>query len=69
LAWLFSSGSWRDEESARLRAEFRARFCEFDDGRAAERVVRTLLLGETVPGPDTARVPGPAAGHDLLAST
>ncbi|MFF4542659.1 CDP-glycerol glycerophosphotransferase family protein [Streptomyces sp. NPDC001406] len=69
LAWLFSSGSWRDEESARLRAEFRARFCEFDDGRAAERVVRTLLLGETVPGPDAARVPGPAAGHDLLAST
>ncbi|MEU6067358.1 MULTISPECIES: bifunctional glycosyltransferase/CDP-glycerol:glycerophosphate glycerophosphotransferase [Streptomyces] len=69
LAWLFASGAWRDEESARLRAEFRARYCEFDDGRAAERVVRTLLLGETVPGPDAARVPGPATGHDLLAST
>ncbi|MEV0179693.1 bifunctional glycosyltransferase family 2 protein/CDP-glycerol:glycerophosphate glycerophosphotransferase [Streptomyces sp. NPDC050625] len=69
LAWLFTSGSWRDEESARLRAQFRARFCEFDDGRAAERVVRTLLLGESVPGPDAARVPGPAAGHDLLAAT
>ncbi|UXY27908.1 bifunctional glycosyltransferase/CDP-glycerol:glycerophosphate glycerophosphotransferase [Streptomyces sp. HUAS TT20] len=69
LAWLFTSGAWRDEESARLRAQFRARFCEFDDGRAAERVVRTLLLGETVPGADAARVPGPAAGHDLLAAT
>ncbi|MER7188032.1 CDP-glycerol glycerophosphotransferase family protein, partial [Streptomyces hyaluromycini] len=67
LAWLFASGSWRDEESARLRADFRSRFCEFDDGRAAERVVRTLLLGESMPEP--ARVPGPAGAPDLLAST
>ncbi|MFI5685631.1 CDP-glycerol glycerophosphotransferase family protein [Streptomyces sp. NPDC051636] len=69
LAWLFASGAWRDEESARVRAQFRARFCEFDDGRAAERVVRTLMLGEPMPEPEAARVPGPAAGHDLLAST
>ncbi|MET8946814.1 CDP-glycerol glycerophosphotransferase family protein [Streptomyces sp. NPDC004542] len=69
LAWLFASGAWRDEESARLRADFRARFCEFDDGRAAERVVRTLMLGEPMPEPETALVPGPAAGHDLLTST
>ncbi|MEU5308116.1 CDP-glycerol glycerophosphotransferase family protein [Streptomyces sp. NPDC021562] len=68
LAWLFASGSWRDEESARLRADFRARFCEFDDGRAAERVVRTLLLGDSMP-PAGARVPEPAPGHDLLAAT
>ncbi|MET8247193.1 CDP-glycerol glycerophosphotransferase family protein [Streptomyces sp. NPDC005202] len=79
LAWLFASGSWRDAESARLRASFRARFCEFDDGRAAERVVRTLLLGEEgwTPRPavpaqaasDTpaAQVPAQASGHDLLA--
>ncbi|MBW8799552.1 MAG: CDP-glycerol glycerophosphotransferase family protein [Streptomyces sp.] len=67
LAWLFASGSWRDEESARLRADFRCRFCEFDDGRAAERVVRTLLLGESTPEPT--RVPGPAGARDLLAST
>ncbi|MFJ9560333.1 CDP-glycerol glycerophosphotransferase family protein [Streptomyces fuscichromogenes] len=67
LAWLFASGGWRDEESARLRADFRSRFCEFDDGRAAERVVRTLLLGEPMPEP--ARVPGPAGAPDLLAST
>ncbi|MFJ3302753.1 CDP-glycerol glycerophosphotransferase family protein [Streptomyces sp. NPDC086549] len=69
LAWLFSSGAWQDEESARLRAEFRARFCEFDDGRAAERVVRTLMLGESMPETEAARVPGPASGHDLLTST
>ncbi|MGW7254806.1 bifunctional glycosyltransferase/CDP-glycerol:glycerophosphate glycerophosphotransferase [Streptomyces sp. NPDC054834] len=69
LAWLFASGSWRDEESARLRADFRTRFCEFDDGRAAERVVRTLMLGEPTPELEAALVPGPAAGHDLLAST
>ncbi|MGW1622063.1 bifunctional glycosyltransferase/CDP-glycerol:glycerophosphate glycerophosphotransferase [Streptomyces sp. NPDC002172] len=67
LAWLFASGGWRDEESARLRADFRSRFCEFDDGRAAERVVRTLLLGESMPEPPT-RVPGPAGARDLLAS-
>ena len=47
LAWLFDSGTWRDEESTGLRAAFRERFCEFDDGRAAERVVRQVLLGET----------------------
>ncbi|MFF3741563.1 CDP-glycerol glycerophosphotransferase family protein [Streptomyces sp. NPDC002566] len=49
LTWLFSSGGWRDEESARLRAGFRERFCVWEDGRAAERVVRTLLLGEPLP--------------------
>ncbi|MER5938127.1 CDP-glycerol glycerophosphotransferase family protein [Streptomyces sp. NPDC001928] len=45
LAWLFASGTWQDGESARLRKGFRERFCEFDDGRAAERVVRTLMQG------------------------
>lgn len=70
LARLFASGAWRDEESARLRSAFRERFCEFEDGRAAERVVRTLMLGEDMPHPRSAvRVPGPAAGHDLLASS
>ncbi|MFJ8794849.1 CDP-glycerol glycerophosphotransferase family protein, partial [Streptomyces sp. NPDC102462] len=69
LAALFASGRWQDAESARLRDRFRSRFCEFDDGRAAERVVRTLMLGGTMPEPDAVRVPGPAAGRDLLAST
>ncbi|GAB2741585.1 bifunctional glycosyltransferase/CDP-glycerol:glycerophosphate glycerophosphotransferase [Streptomyces bullii] len=59
LAWLFASGTWRDEEAARLRSAFRDRFCEFDDGRAAERVVRLLLLGERerVPLPAPRRSP------------
>ncbi|MFJ3227226.1 CDP-glycerol glycerophosphotransferase family protein [Streptomyces sp. NPDC086783] len=46
LTGLFVDGSWADGESAALRARFRERFCEFDDGRAAERVVRRVFLGE-----------------------
>ncbi|MFB7243388.1 CDP-glycerol glycerophosphotransferase family protein [Streptomyces populi] len=69
LARLFASGAWRDGESERLRAGFRTRFCEFDDGRAAERVVRTLMLGERPVSP-AAVVPVPAqAGHDVLAAS
>ncbi|MFF8730182.1 CDP-glycerol glycerophosphotransferase family protein [Streptomyces sp. NPDC015171] len=64
LARLFASGAWRDAKAQRLRADFRARFCEFDDGRAAERVVRTLLLGEPMPGPDEVRIPGQTAAPD-----
>ncbi|MEH0634108.1 bifunctional glycosyltransferase family 2 protein/CDP-glycerol:glycerophosphate glycerophosphotransferase [Streptomyces bottropensis] len=58
LAWLFDSGQWRDAESARLRAGFRERYCEFDDGRAAERVVRTLMLGERAVAVPAPRAPG-----------
>ncbi|MET8565181.1 CDP-glycerol glycerophosphotransferase family protein [Streptomyces flaveolus] len=67
LARLFASDGWRDEESARLRADFRARFCAYDDGRAAERVVRTLLLGERMPA-QALRIPGQAASPDALTS-
>jgi CDP-glycerol glycerophosphotransferase len=35
-----------DDPGARERAHFRARFSYLDDGRAAERVVRRVLLGE-----------------------
>jgi hypothetical protein len=53
-----------------MRAGFRARFCEFDDGLAAERVVRTLMLGERTGHPAAAAAPVPAqAGHDVLASS
>nr|WP_202527410.1 bifunctional glycosyltransferase/CDP-glycerol:glycerophosphate glycerophosphotransferase [Streptomyces sp. SID486] len=69
LSWLLASGAWQDGESARLRADFRERFCEFDDGRAAERVVRALLLGESMPWP-AVRIPGQASwAPDALAST
>ncbi|MFF9309777.1 CDP-glycerol glycerophosphotransferase family protein [Streptomyces sp. NPDC014748] len=82
LVRLLTSGRWRDAESARLRSAFRARFCEYDDGWAAERVVRTLILGERdwTPPQTTARlatgaagagaqVPAQAAGHDRLTTS
>ncbi|MEU9990180.1 CDP-glycerol glycerophosphotransferase family protein [Streptomyces sp. NPDC048045] len=46
LTEMFLSGAWRDESAAKARAAFRRRFCEYDDGRAAERVVRRVFLGE-----------------------
>jgi len=42
----FRSGSVDAPEHQERRRAFRARFCQFDDGLAAERVVRRLLLGE-----------------------
>jgi CDP-glycerol glycerophosphotransferase (TagB/SpsB family)/glycosyltransferase involved in cell wall biosynthesis len=44
---IFASGHWRGSRSAQLRAAFRERFCPYDDGRAAERVVRHVVLGES----------------------
>ncbi|MFG2311731.1 CDP-glycerol glycerophosphotransferase family protein [Streptomyces sp. NPDC048566] len=44
---IFATGHWRGSRSAQLRAAFRERFCPYDDGRAAERVVRRVVLGET----------------------
>ncbi|MFH8805158.1 bifunctional glycosyltransferase family 2 protein/CDP-glycerol:glycerophosphate glycerophosphotransferase [Streptomyces sp. NPDC017936] len=66
LARVFRDGSYADGASAALRAAFRARFCQFDDGRAAERVVRRVLLGEPPEAiapvrPLAERVPAPAA--------
>ncbi|MFE7166427.1 CDP-glycerol glycerophosphotransferase family protein [Streptomyces sp. NPDC057616] len=66
LARVFCDGSWAGAESTAARAAFRARFCQFDDGRAAERVVRRVLLGEppeSIPPvtPLAERVPAPAA--------
>ncbi|MBV2354323.1 CDP-glycerol glycerophosphotransferase family protein [Streptomyces sp. J2-1] len=46
LTEILTSGAWRDESGAKARAAFRRRFCEYDDGRAAERVVRRVFLGE-----------------------
>ncbi|MEU5097268.1 bifunctional glycosyltransferase family 2 protein/CDP-glycerol:glycerophosphate glycerophosphotransferase [Streptomyces sp. NPDC020996] len=66
LARVFADGSWAGPEAAAARAAFRERFCQFDDGRAAERVVRRVLLGEppeSIPPvlPLAERVPAPAA--------
>lgn len=46
LARIFLDGTWNSPDNEALRAAFRARFCPYDDGRAAERVVRAVLLGE-----------------------
>ncbi|WP_367322719.1 CDP-glycerol glycerophosphotransferase family protein [Streptomyces sp. HUAS ZL42] len=66
LARVFRDGSYAGAGSAAARARFRERFCQFDDGRAAERIVRRVLLGEppeAIPPvtPLAARVPAPAA--------
>ncbi|MFI1362669.1 bifunctional glycosyltransferase family 2 protein/CDP-glycerol:glycerophosphate glycerophosphotransferase [Streptomyces griseochromogenes] len=66
LARVFRDGSYAGPEAKALRAAFRKRFCQFDDGRAAERVVRRVLLGEppeAIPPviPLAERIPAPAA--------
>ncbi|BBC33632.1 hypothetical protein SGFS_049260 [Streptomyces graminofaciens] len=47
LTDLLRDGSYDDLEADALRAAFRERFCQFDDGRAAERVVRRVFLGQS----------------------
>jgi CDP-glycerol glycerophosphotransferase len=54
LVEAFLSGAVVGEEAGRLRAVFRARFCMLDDGRAAERVVRAVWLGDANQGADSA---------------
>ncbi|GHB21167.1 transferase [Streptomyces viridiviolaceus] len=46
LTEILTTDAWRDERATKARAAFRRRFCEYDDGRAAERVVRRVFLGE-----------------------
>ncbi|MEU7582714.1 CDP-glycerol:glycerophosphate glycerophosphotransferase [Streptomyces sp. NPDC041068] len=66
LTAVFRSGAWEGERARTLRAAFRKRFCDLDDGLAAERVVRRVLLGESVEQlppvvPLRERIPAPAA--------
>ncbi|QES48513.1 glycosyl transferase [Streptomyces venezuelae] len=62
---IFATGHWQGSRSAELRAAFRARFCTYDDGHAAERVVRRVFLDQSdgLPAfvPLEARHPAPAA--------
>ena len=46
LTTVLTSRSYDSAESAASRKAFREEFCEFDDGQAAERVVRALMLGQ-----------------------
>ncbi|MGH3319071.1 MAG: bifunctional glycosyltransferase/CDP-glycerol:glycerophosphate glycerophosphotransferase [Streptosporangiaceae bacterium] len=76
LIEVFRSGAATGHEAAKARAAFRRRFCQYDDGHAAERVVRRVFLDEqtTPPRPSVelpASQPHPtareeAAGADLL---
>jgi CDP-glycerol glycerophosphotransferase len=50
--------AWGEDATA-LRAAFRARFCSLDDGNAAERVVRSVWLGEP-PAPLEAAAASPS---------
>jgi CDP-glycerol glycerophosphotransferase len=45
LVEAFRGERYRDSVAATLRKEFAQRFCEWDDGHAAERVVRRMFLG------------------------
>ncbi|MBE8469370.1 bifunctional glycosyltransferase/CDP-glycerol:glycerophosphate glycerophosphotransferase [Streptomyces justiciae] len=65
---IFATGHWRGSRSTQLRSAFRERFCPYDDGRAAERVVRRIVLGETeLPPvvPLAERRPVPSAAAEL----
>ncbi|MFG3032950.1 CDP-glycerol glycerophosphotransferase family protein [Streptomyces sp. NPDC048253] len=72
LVDIFATGHWRGSRSTQLRAAFRERFCPYDDGRAAERVVRRVVLGETrlppvVPLAERRPVPSAAASATMPA--
>ncbi|MEU8703934.1 CDP-glycerol glycerophosphotransferase family protein [Streptomyces sp. NPDC048565] len=43
LREVLRSGAWRSPEADARRAAFRRRFCPYDDGHAAERVVRRVF--------------------------
>lgn len=65
LTEILGSGEWQSEKSATFRSEFRERYCDYDDGHAAERVVRRVFLGEesllpVVPLAERKPAPSPA---------
>lgn len=51
LEAIFRERRWDSDAALDQRSRFRRRFCEFDDGSAAERVVRRVFLRETVSPP------------------
>ncbi|MFZ3470705.1 bifunctional glycosyltransferase/CDP-glycerol:glycerophosphate glycerophosphotransferase [Streptomyces sp. 4.24] len=63
LVDIFATGHWQGSRSAQLRSSFRARFCTYDDGQAAERVVRRVFLSQPASPivPLEERRPTPAA--------
>ncbi|MFD0055400.1 CDP-glycerol glycerophosphotransferase family protein [Streptomyces sp. NPDC127168] len=71
LLRLLASGEYDSPETTERRDVFRRRFCEFDDGHAAERVVRRVFLGEEnllpiVPFDERHHAPTPAQALELV---
>ncbi|MCW8103380.1 bifunctional glycosyltransferase family 2 protein/CDP-glycerol:glycerophosphate glycerophosphotransferase [Streptomyces tauricus] len=77
---VFRSGLWNGPAAAELRAAFRRRFVQYDDGNSAERIVNHLFLAEKAEVPPlppleertpapapTAHVPDPALADSALA--
>ena len=65
----FRTGAFASPEAAKHRHLYREKFCEYDDGRAAERVVRRVFLDETdvpaiVPLADRKAAPSPHFMHN-----
>lgn len=69
LVDIFATGHWQGSRSAQLRAAFRSRFCPYDDGHAAERVVRHVFLGHPTPRSTITALPhrSPAPAPSSLA--
>jgi CDP-glycerol glycerophosphotransferase len=57
LVAAFGTGAVWSDDAARLRAAFREKFCSLEDGRAAERVVRRVWLGESTEPASSAEAP------------
>ncbi|MFF1273005.1 CDP-glycerol glycerophosphotransferase family protein [Streptomyces marokkonensis] len=71
LIRLLGSREYDGPDATERRAAFRSRFCEFDDGRAAERVVRRVFLGEEsmlpfVPFTERSHAPTPDQALELV---
>ncbi|MFE5395633.1 CDP-glycerol glycerophosphotransferase family protein [Streptomyces sp. NPDC056568] len=71
LLRLLASGDHDNRETTERRDAFRRRFCEFDDGHAAERVVRRVFLGDEttlpfVPFDERPHAPTPAQALELV---
>jgi CDP-glycerol glycerophosphotransferase (TagB/SpsB family) len=69
LLTVLQTGAFASAEAAKHRQLYREKFCEYDDGRAAERVVRRVFLGETdvppiVPLADRKPAPSPYFMHN-----
>ena len=68
LIEIFRSRSYESADADRLLHLFRARFCMFDDGNAAERTVRRVFLGEQVTPPDPVLPEEPAHVSSVAAA-